>query len=130
MQSQASAPAQAAGAIDLVDARSDIFSMGKTLAALVADAHPPKRLLAIAAKEPEYRFRAMTDTRPIKAIAKLMVPNPLKIALPPAATASTVWAVGLPARSNAPSAIIQNDPMAEPKYVHRNVDLTVSVGFR
>jgi hypothetical protein len=44
------APEQAAGAIDLVDARSDIFSLGKTLAALTAGAHPPKRLQAIAAK--------------------------------------------------------------------------------
>ena len=41
------APEQASGAIDQVDARSDIFSLGKTLAALVAGAHPPKRLQAI-----------------------------------------------------------------------------------
>jgi serine/threonine protein kinase len=44
------APEQASGAIDQVDARSDIFSLGKTLAALVAGAHPPKRLQAIASK--------------------------------------------------------------------------------
>jgi serine/threonine protein kinase len=41
------APEQASGAIDQVDARSDIFSLGKTLAALAAGAHPPKRLQAV-----------------------------------------------------------------------------------
>lgn len=44
------APEQASGAIDQVDARSDIFSLGKTLAALVAGAHPSKRLQAICGK--------------------------------------------------------------------------------
>ncbi len=44
------APEQAAGAIDLVDARSDIFSLGKTLAALVGGARLPKRLQAISDK--------------------------------------------------------------------------------
>ncbi len=44
------APEQAAGDIDQVDTRSDIFSLGKTLAALVAGVHPPKRLQAIAGK--------------------------------------------------------------------------------
>jgi serine/threonine protein kinase len=44
------APEQASGALDQVDARSDIFSLGRTLAALVAGARPPKRLLAICGK--------------------------------------------------------------------------------
>jgi serine/threonine-protein kinase len=41
------APEQASGAIDQVDARSDIFALGRTLAALVAGAGPPQRLQAI-----------------------------------------------------------------------------------
>ena len=41
------APEQASGAINQVDTRSDIYSLGKTLAALAASANPPKRLQAI-----------------------------------------------------------------------------------
>jgi len=41
------APEQASGAIDQVDTRSDIFALGRTLAALVAGAGPPQRLQAI-----------------------------------------------------------------------------------
>ena len=41
------APEQAAGAIDQVDARSDVFSLGITLQALAAQLPAPKRLQAI-----------------------------------------------------------------------------------
>ena len=44
------APEQAAGALDQMDSRSDIFSLGRTLAALVAAARPPRRLQAISEK--------------------------------------------------------------------------------
>jgi serine/threonine-protein kinase len=44
------APEQASGALGQVDARSDIFSLGRTLAALVAGGRPPKRLQAISSK--------------------------------------------------------------------------------
>jgi serine/threonine protein kinase len=40
-------PEQAAGVIDQVDARSDVFSLGRTLEALVAQRSVPKRLQAI-----------------------------------------------------------------------------------
>jgi len=44
------APEQASGDINQVDARSDIYALGRTLAALVGDARPPKRLQAIYCK--------------------------------------------------------------------------------
>ena len=48
------APEQAAGVIDQVDARSDVFSLGMTLDALVAPLSVPKRLQAIWRKAASY----------------------------------------------------------------------------
>ena len=41
------APEQSSGVVDQVDARSDVFSLGMTLEALVAQLSVPKRLQAI-----------------------------------------------------------------------------------
>ena len=57
----------------------------------------------------------MTDTMPISATASTNVPNPAKIVSPPVTIESTWPASGKAASSSAPSAIIQNEPSAEPK---------------
>jgi len=58
------APEQAAGAIDQVDARSDIYSLGMTLKALVSQLPAPKRLQAVwrkAAEDRSLRYAAVLD---------------------------------------------------------------------
>ncbi len=64
----------------------------------------------------------MTDTMPISATASTNVPKPLKIVSPPVTIEPTCPASGKAASSSAPSAIIQNEPSAEPKYVHQKVE--------
>jgi len=59
------APEQATGAIDQVDARSDIYSLGMTLKALVSQSPVPKRLQAIwrkaASEDRSLRYAAVLD---------------------------------------------------------------------
>jgi serine/threonine protein kinase len=58
------APEQAAGAVDQIDARSDIYSLGITLKALVSHSPAPKRLQAIWSK-------AASDDRSLRYAAAL-----------------------------------------------------------
>ena len=59
------APEQASGALDEVDARSDIYSLGKTLEALMAGGEIPRRLSAIwkkaASPERNVRYAKVAD---------------------------------------------------------------------
>ena len=59
------APEQAAGAIDQIDARSDIYSLGMTLQALVASSPVPKRLQAVwqkaASRDRLFRYASVLE---------------------------------------------------------------------